>query len=70
MTCAVNVRYHKDWKDDCKANKGDIMDHAMSIFRKCTDGRLGKSGRCGGRVPFTVPNCPGDIEIIHTPLKE
>ena len=47
------------------------MDHASSIFRKCTNNHLATSGgRCGGHVPFTIPNCPGDVQIIHTPIDE
>lgn len=47
------------------------MDHASSIFRKCTNNHIGPSGgRCGGHVAFTIPNCPGDVQIIHTPLEE
>ncbi|KAI1125564.1 hypothetical protein F5Y10DRAFT_294542 [Nemania abortiva] len=68
-TCAINVRYHGDWTDACKAIVGDILDHAMSILRKCTNGQLGEAGRCGGHVPFIVSDCPGDVQIIHTDVE-
>ncbi|KAI0455002.1 hypothetical protein F5B21DRAFT_219438 [Xylaria acuta] len=69
MTCAINIRYHEDWTDACTATLGDVLDHATSIFHKCTNGQLGEAGRCGGHVPFTVPDCPGDVQIIHTAVQ-
>ena len=62
-TCAVNVLYHEHWDDSCIATLGDVLDHAKRIFRKCNNGLLHPSGRCEGQVPFTVPNCPADVQI-------
>lgn len=68
-TCAINVHYLEDWTDACQATLGDVLDHAKSVFRKCTNGQLGQAGRCGGHVPFIDANCPADVQIIHTTVE-
>ncbi|KAK6848838.1 hypothetical protein PG995_012671 [Apiospora arundinis] len=66
QSCAVNVFYHEDWDSNCNATVGDVLDYAKSILRRCNDGLLGPSGRCEGQVSFMLPNCPADIQIVHT----
>ncbi|KAK6832894.1 hypothetical protein PG987_007588 [Apiospora arundinis] len=66
QSCAVNVFYHEDWDSNCNATVGDVLDYAKSILRRCNDGLLGPSGRCEGQVSFMLPNCPADIQILHT----
>ncbi|KAI9749029.1 MAG: hypothetical protein M4579_007031 [Chaenotheca gracillima] len=61
--CALSISYDQDWNDDCKATMKDVDDHASAIFEGCQDPG---NGKVGGRVAFGPPNCPGQIEIIHT----
>ena len=63
MSCAIAVAYTDDWTDACNATNLDVAGHASAIFEGCEDGG---NGKVVGKVPFIMPNCPADVQIIHT----
>lgn len=53
------MKYLENWTDECTATKGEVFDHALVVLTACQDG-----GNVGGHVPFGVPNCPAEIQLV------
>jgi hypothetical protein len=61
-SCAIQVYYLGDWKN-YHATYTDIYANAEMIFEGCQHSGL---RTVDGYVPFSLINCPANIDIVHT----
>ncbi|KAI1074066.1 hypothetical protein F5B20DRAFT_565097 [Whalleya microplaca] len=58
-SCAIQVEYQKDWKDDCRVTMAEVAVAAQGIINKCNPGGsrvLRKDGKCDAKVHVTATN--------------